>query len=50
VDGLAVEAAAQVAGNLAMAGGLVGLFVHYLRFGPKIVEEGKEEIREGKEP
>ena len=37
-------------GNLAMAGGLIGLFVHYLRFGPKVVEEGKEEFREGKEP
>jgi hypothetical protein len=37
-------------GNLAMAGGLLGVFVHYLRFGPKIVEEGKEEPREGREP
>ena len=26
-------------GNLAMVGGLVGLFVHYLRFGPKAREE-----------
>ena len=26
-------------GNLAMVGGLIGMFVHYLRFGPKIVDE-----------
>jgi hypothetical protein len=26
-------------GNLAIVGGLVGLFVHYLRFGPKAREE-----------
>jgi len=26
-------------GNLAMAGGLIGVFVHYLRFGPKTIEE-----------
>ena len=31
-------------GNIAMVGGLIGLFVHYLRFGPK--ERGKE----GEEP
>ena len=30
-------------GNLAIAGGLVGLFVHYLRYGPKAREE--EDIR-----
>ena len=30
-------------GNLAIAGGLIGLFVHYLRFGPKAREE--EDIR-----
>ncbi|MES1244316.1 MAG: formate dehydrogenase subunit beta [Acidobacteriota bacterium] len=37
-------------GNLAMAGGLLGLFVHYLRFGPKTVEEDKEIPREGEQP
>jgi formate dehydrogenase beta subunit len=37
-------------GNLAMAGGLVGMFVHFLRFGPKVVDEDKEELREGKQP
>jgi hypothetical protein len=26
-------------GNLAIVGGLVGLFVHYLRYGPKAREE-----------
>src|SRR5260370_28266303 len=26
-------------GNVAMVGGLIGLFVHYLRFGPKAHEE-----------
>src|SRR5213078_2283811 len=26
-------------GNVAMVGGLIGLFVHYLRFGPKAREE-----------
>ena len=26
-------------GNLAIAGGLIGLFVHYLRFGPKARED-----------
>jgi hypothetical protein len=30
-------------GNLAITGGLIGLFVHYLRFGPKAREE--EDIR-----
>src|SRR5271166_5216608 len=30
-------------GNLAIAGGLIGLFVHYLRYGPKAREE--EDIR-----
>jgi formate dehydrogenase iron-sulfur subunit len=29
-------------GNLAMIGGLVGLGVHYLRFGPKVVKEEEE--------
>jgi len=28
-------------GNLAMVGGLVGLAVHYLRFGPKVVPDAK---------
>jgi formate dehydrogenase iron-sulfur subunit len=37
-------------GNLAMAGGLVGLFVHYLRFGPKSVEEDREVPRHGEQP
>jgi len=37
-------------GNLAMVGGVVGVFVHYLRFGPKVVEEGDEEFREDKQP
>ncbi|HXO22455.1 MAG TPA: formate dehydrogenase subunit beta [Thermoanaerobaculia bacterium] len=37
-------------GNLAMLGGLVGLCVHYLRYGPKTVEEEKEVPREGKQP
>jgi hypothetical protein len=26
-------------GNLAIVGGLLGVFVHYLRFGPKVVPE-----------
>ena len=34
-------------GNLAMIGGLVGLFAHYLRFGPKGRKD--EEIADGKE-
>jgi formate dehydrogenase beta subunit len=37
-------------GNLAMAGGLLGLFVHYLRFGPKSVEEDREVPRKGEQP
>ncbi|HEX5718738.1 MAG TPA: formate dehydrogenase subunit beta [Thermoanaerobaculia bacterium] len=37
-------------GNLAMAGGLIGLFVHYLRFGPKSVEEDDEIPRHGRQP
>ncbi|HWN42030.1 MAG TPA: formate dehydrogenase subunit beta [Thermoanaerobaculia bacterium] len=37
-------------GNLAMAGGLIGLFVHYLRFGPKSVEEDHEVPRHGEQP
>jgi formate dehydrogenase iron-sulfur subunit len=34
-------------GNVAMVGGLVGLFVHYLRFGPKSRED--EDIQPGGE-
>jgi formate dehydrogenase iron-sulfur subunit len=37
-------------GNLAMAGGLIGLFVHYLRYGPKSVEEDDEVPRRGEQP
>src|SRR5262249_14322519 len=37
-------------GNLAMLGGVVGLFVHYLRFGPKTVEEDKEIPKKGEQP
>jgi hypothetical protein len=33
-------------GNLAMIGGVVGIFVHYLRFGPKTVKEDEEESRQ----
>ena len=36
-------------GNLAIIGGLIGVFAHYLRFGPKIVEEdenGKQGARQ----
>jgi formate dehydrogenase beta subunit len=37
-------------GNLAMAGGVIGIFVHYLRYGPKTVEKEEEIPREGKQP
>lgn len=37
-------------GNLAMLGGAVGLFVHYLRYGPKTVEKEEEIPREGEQP
>ena len=38
-------------GNLAIIGGLVGVFVHYLRFGPKTVEDDRDEIpRKGEQP
>jgi formate dehydrogenase iron-sulfur subunit len=37
-------------GNLAMIGGVLGVFVHYLRFGPKTVEEDKETPRKGEQP
>jgi hypothetical protein len=33
-------------GNLAMVGGLIGVTIHYLRFGPKIVPEpAKDETK-----
>jgi formate dehydrogenase iron-sulfur subunit len=37
-------------GNLAMIGGVLGIFVHYLRFGPKTIEEDKETPRKGEQP
>jgi len=37
-------------GNLAMIGGVIGLCVHYLRFGPKTVEEDIEVPKEGEQP
>ena len=37
-------------GNVAMIGGLVGLFVHYLRYGPKTREEELERKHEGEQP
>lgn len=37
-------------GNLAMAGGLIGMAVHFLRFGPKMVDEEREIPRKGEEP
>ncbi len=37
-------------GNLAMAGGLIGMAVHFLRFGPKMVDEEHETPRKGAEP
>jgi formate dehydrogenase beta subunit len=37
-------------GNLAMIGGVVGVFVHYLRYGPKTVEKEHEIPREGEQP
>jgi hypothetical protein len=37
-------------GNLAIVGGLVGLFIHYLRFGPKVHEEEDLIPHEGKQP
>lgn len=37
-------------GNLAMLGGIVGIFVHYLRYGPKTIEKEEELPREGKQP
>jgi formate dehydrogenase beta subunit len=37
-------------GNLAMLGGVIGVFVHYLRYGPKTVEKEHEIPREGEQP
>ncbi len=37
-------------GNLAMIGGAVGIFVHYLRYGPKTVEQKEELPHEGEQP
>jgi Fe-S-cluster-containing dehydrogenase component len=37
-------------GNLAMVGGLIGLFVHYLRYGPKDGEAEIKEPHEGAQP
>jgi len=37
-------------GNLAMLGGVAGVFIHYLRFGPKTVEKEQEIPREGEQP
>jgi formate dehydrogenase beta subunit len=34
-------------GNLAIVGGLVGVFVHYLRFGPKVVPPDEEPPPQG---
>ena len=34
-------------GNLAMVGGLVGVAIHYLRFGPKVVKEDQENPEQG---
>ena len=37
-------------GNIAMVGGLIGLFVHYLRFGPKDRDVEMKEPHQGAEP
>jgi len=37
-------------GNLAMVGGVIGLFVHYLRFGPKAHDEADDAGHEGGHP
>jgi hypothetical protein len=37
-------------GNLAMVGGLIGLFVHYLRYGPKDRDPEIKEPHEGAQP
>jgi hypothetical protein len=33
-------------GNLAIVGGVLGVFVHYLRYGPKVVNEDEKTKRE----
>lgn len=37
-------------GNFAMIGGAIGIFVHYLRYGPKSVEADREFARHGEQP
>ena len=37
-------------GNFAMIAGAVGIFVHYLRFGPKTVEPDLEIPKKGEQP
>jgi formate dehydrogenase beta subunit len=37
-------------GNIAMVGGLLGLFAHYLRFGPKERKDEETSSQEGKQP
>jgi formate dehydrogenase beta subunit len=37
-------------GNLAMVGGLLGLAVHYLRFGPKTINEGEDIPKKDEKP
>ena len=37
-------------GNIAIVGGLLGVFVHYLRFGPKIVPPDEEKPPQGSAP
>jgi len=33
----------KILGNLAMLGGLIGVTLHYLRFGPKVVKESQHD-------
>jgi formate dehydrogenase beta subunit len=37
-------------GNLAMIGGVLGVAIHYLRFGPKVVKEDEENHEKGGKP
>jgi hypothetical protein len=37
-------------GNIAMVGGLIGLFAHYLRYGPKEREIEEKQPHEGEQP
>jgi hypothetical protein len=37
-------------GNIAMVGGVIGLFVHYLRYGPKERDVALKEPHQGAEP